>query len=341
MKPGIKAFIERLMTYVVPNAGNIASAGLTGIVWWYQYKDGSIGHFGSVGLLIVVIVLLLAAVVTFHRQSNRSKDLLEASSNGFHDIAHEIRNRYVSLARDTRSNNQLKCEGMGKGADAPPTCPLRRKQQGIKDLFDNYVKETGDVVAQRVADILTAWTGVRCRASLRLIADPSQPSTPDKAKYITIARDKSSRLVQDYDSEAVPLKRCTPLWEIVRPPNSLGERRKSYFFDTNLPSNEDNYDSFTHPNPDWNLHHVSVLIVPIRVEIDRLSLEKQQRFPKGTTHDVLGFIWCNSVSVEAFDPKLEEHYAWLVYAIADEMYHFLQAVTDCAEPRSATVVSTK
>ncbi len=341
MKSGVKVLIEGFMTYVVPNVGNIASVGLALAAWCERPSNGTFGYWWSGVLAITLIVVVVSAFATFYRQSNRSKDLLEASSNGFHDVAHEIRNRYVSLARDTRSNNQLKCEEMGTGADAPPTCPLRRKQQSIKDLFNDHIKETGGVVVQRVADILTAWTGVRCRASLRLIADPTQPSPPDIAKYITIARDKCSRLTQDYDSIAIPLERCTPLWEIVRPRKSFGERRKSYFFDTNLPSNVDNYDSFTHPNPDWKQHHVSVLIVPIRVEVDRLSLDKRQKFPKGTTHDILGFIWCNSVRAEAFDPKLEEHYVWLVYAIADEMYHLLQAVTDCAEPQYDTGISTK
>lgn len=254
----------------------------------------------NINTLALVASLLFNVILFFRvRRYTQLESLrMKTITRNMHKLLHNARDVYFDIMHSHKTGT-LTEKGLTKNY-----------QLHLIALLDN------------LCSVMKAYTSQEIAACIKLITygDSDGKIDLNNATLVTFCRSSDSvhsRASYESTSRPILLRDNTDFFEVVSP-----DYEKNYFYQDDLLAYDKylrkNGEHYKNSNPHWDSYYRSTIVVPIRIQFDKLYHIK----PNDAYH-IIGFLCVDSMSTDAFSRSLENYYVDLLYAYADVTYILL------------------
>ena len=188
-------------------------------------------------------------------------------------------------------------------------------------LAKTYKTELSKIL-DNLCSVMSAYTSRDVSACIKLITynDSNDTMDPENATLVTFCRSTNSdhnRSSYESSNKPILLRENTDFYEVVSK-----NFEKNYFYQGDLVTYDkqlrESKEHYKNSNPYWMQYYRGTIVVPIRIQHDKLYHIKQN-----DAYHIIGFLCVDSMSTDAFTKQHEKYNVDLVYAYADVIYILL------------------
>ncbi len=263
-------------------------------------------------------VLLLLRMRKYRMLANSR---MEKTSFNFHKALHETRNLFFDAMHNQKLDNLT------------------------ETLLNITYKEKLSGILDNLCETLVSFTDRPISACIKLNCFSSQNGCEDinqeNVELITFCRSHNSvtdRGNYERCNRKIFLDDNTDFKEIIS-----NDNHKDYFYQPDLLAYNNKLksveSSYKNTNTDWERYYKSTIVVPIRIEFNRLYHIK-----KDTSYHIIGFLCVDSEHRDAFTEKQEKYnvgivnaYADIIYVLLSQYRHYLNKLYAKSDKEEVTV----
>lgn len=194
----------------------------------------------------------------------------------------------------------------------------RLSRQSLSEIY----KLSLQGVMDNLCSTINAYTSREVHACIKLITseDFDRKMDINNATLVTFCRSRNSehkRSRYEENNRPIFLRENSDFYEVVSP-----EFEKTHFYQGDLIAYDEekkkNGERYKNSNPDWAEFYRGTIVVPIRIERDKLY-----HIEENDAYDIIGFLCVDSKSTDAFTKSMENYLVDMMYAYADVIYILL------------------
>lgn len=298
---GIKGKFEGIPLWLI-NIVSIVSGLftiLTGVLAIIEFFRGD-SHAGRVIMLALAGSIAFNIILFFRIRKYTNLEVLRMKkvTSNIHNLLHNVRDVYFDIMHSHKKNT----------------------------LSEHWLAKTYKSELPKILDnlctVMGAYTSKEISACIKLItySDPNDTVDLENATLVTFCRSSNSdhnRNAYETTSRPILLRENTDFYEVLSK-----DYEKIYFYQGDLVDYENrlkvNGERYKNSNPNWKDFYRGTIVVPIRIEYDKLYHLKQDE-----AYHVIGFLCIDSMSTDAFTKQREKYNVDLAFAYADVIYILL------------------
>ena len=219
----------------------------------------------SSGIILAFAASLLFNVLLFfqiRKYANLEVLRMKKVTSNMHNLLHSVRDIYFDVMHSYKKNT----------------------------LNEHWLAKTYQIELPKILDnlcsVMTAYTSYEVSACIKLITykDPEDTIDLDNATLVTFCRSTNSdHNRSSYESSSTPilLHDNTDFFEVVSK-----NFEKTYFYQNNLIAYDkqlqQNGERYRNSNPNWSSYYRGTIVVPIRIQYEKLHRSRKARLPATT-----------------------------------------------------------